>query len=165
MPRNLQILVSPTAKPGTPAHWSLYTPSSTSPQIGKLIHVVGSPLHGYTLEFKASYEPEKDVIRRVSFPLGRMGDEYVYDVEFYEDDEGVRRRIVEGPRSYTDDVERVALGVEAPGRLKGWNPLVVPRAGDMDCQWWLRRYLEALVEEGIVAGEDLEKLEEVPKVW
>lgn len=140
MPRAAQLLVSRTAKPDIPAHWSLYipyVPSSTSPTppTGKLIHVVGSPLHGYTLEFKASYIPSQDSIKRVPFPLCDVGDEHVNDTECYilNDDEKSKRKIVTGADvegwEGLDVFEKIAMKVEAPGRLKGWNPLIVPKVG------------------------------------
>ncbi|KAK6516249.1 hypothetical protein TWF506_006158 [Arthrobotrys conoides] len=89
MPRVAQILVSKTAKADIPAHWSLYIPYASSPsrpeETGKLIHVVGSPLHGYALEFKAPYVSSEDSIKRVPFPVCSVDDKYVKDTDLQMD--------------------------------------------------------------------------------
>ncbi|KAF3915983.1 hypothetical protein AA313_de0208585 [Arthrobotrys entomopaga] len=175
MPRAAQLLVSRTAKPDIPAHWSLYIPYSPLPtptkQTGKLIHVVGSPLHGYTLEFKAPYIPSEDQIKRVPFPLCDVKDEYVKDTEFYvlSSDEQSNKKIVNGAEvegwEGLDMFEKVALKVQAPGRLKGWNPLVAPKVGDENCQWWMRKYIDILVQEGMFGEEVCSNLEKIPETW
>ncbi|KAK6508964.1 hypothetical protein TWF481_003731 [Arthrobotrys musiformis] len=171
MPRATQILVSKTAKPDIPAHWSLYIPYASSPsrsnETGKLIHVVGSPLHGYTLEFKAPYVPSEDSIKRVPFPLCSIDDQNVEDTDGYALSDGSHKTVVLAieVEGYKDELERVAGGVEAPGRAKGWNPLVPPKVGDKNCQWWMREYIDVLVKEGIFSQDVYANLEKVPETW
>ncbi|KAF3923115.1 hypothetical protein ABW20_dc0106981 [Dactylellina cionopaga] len=136
MPRTAQLLVSRTAKPDVPAHWSLYIPYSSSlsvssQDIGKLIHVVGSPLHGFTLELRASYLPSEDSIKRVPFTLCLINDGHVKDTEYYTLRDGSKKTIVMGTEleGNEDEVERIAMKVEAPGKMKGWNPLVPAKVG------------------------------------
>ncbi|KAK6496156.1 hypothetical protein TWF481_002180 [Arthrobotrys musiformis] len=173
MPRAAQLLVSRTAKPDIPAHWSLYIPYSlsspltSSQETGKLIHVVGSPLHGFTLEFKAPYIPSEDSIKRVPFPLYIIRDEHVKDTEYYITNDGSKKTVVLGTdlEGYEDDLERIAMNVEAPGRMKGWNPLVPAKVGDKNCQWWMRNYIDALVSEGIIGEDVYSNLAKIPETW
>ncbi|KAF3317498.1 hypothetical protein TWF173_011147 [Orbilia oligospora] len=171
MPRVIQILVSKTAKPDIPAHWSLYIPYAPSPPrpegTGKLIHVVGSPLHGYVLEFKAPYVPSEDSIKRVPFPLCSADDEYVKDIDGYALSNGSYKTVVVGTEveRYEDEFERLASKVEAPGRLKGWNPLVPANVRDKNCQWWMREYIDVLVKEGIFTEGVYVSLEKIPETW
>ncbi|KAK6530155.1 hypothetical protein TWF694_003523 [Orbilia ellipsospora] len=178
MSREAQLLVSRTPKPDIPAHWSLYLPYSQSTttqiqkQIGKLIHVVGSPLHGYSLEFKASYIPSEDSIKRIPFPLCDFKDEDVKHTECYilsnSDNESLKKVAmgteVEGWEGL-DEFERVAMTVEAPGRVKGWNPLVPTKVGDRNCQWWMSKYIDVLIKEGMLGEEVYSNLDKIPETW
>ncbi|KAK6535957.1 hypothetical protein TWF281_000206 [Arthrobotrys megalospora] len=167
MPRAAQLLVSRTAKPDIPAHWSLYVPYASSNDTGKLIHVVGSPLYGFMLEFKAPYVPAEDSIKRVSFPLCTIEDEHIRDTESYELVDGGRKTVVMAVETARceDELELIAMAVDVPEKTKGWNPLVPAKVGDKNCQWWMREYVDMLVKEGVFTEEAYANLAKVPETW
>jgi hypothetical protein len=54
--RNLH-LVEFRPSPRQRAHFAIFVGSAADPQKGTLIHVVGAPMVGYSLEFKRNYIP------------------------------------------------------------------------------------------------------------
>jgi hypothetical protein len=78
MPRRIDLIVYTNPKL---SHWALFIPAVGTPDVGKIIHVVGTPFSGFGLEFKRNYKLDKTKrkFRRIS--LGEVDDKYVKDVE------------------------------------------------------------------------------------
>ena len=45
------------SSPSQRSHFSLFIPSASHPPLGTIIHAVGAPMVGYSLEFKRNYDP------------------------------------------------------------------------------------------------------------
>ncbi|KAK6496157.1 hypothetical protein TWF481_002181 [Arthrobotrys musiformis] len=159
MPRVVYLIVYHTGSKGAAAHWALYVPSAANENVGKVIHVTGSPLHGYTRQFRCNYDLGKTKSYYECISLGAVSPNGVRDVTKYSDN----KTSVDNPTTYTDNLEKVALQVPAPGRLAGFNPLRGTTPGNGDCQYWLDQYVRALVAEGILESSAVDALRNAPR--
>ena len=61
------------------AHFSILVPSAADSSKGTLIHVVGAPMAGYSLEFKRNYAPEYTQQAKVTTAIGTIYSENIVD--------------------------------------------------------------------------------------
>jgi hypothetical protein len=54
MPRTIYLAVFSNGR--RPAHWAIFVPNTEAGNVGKLIHVTGSPAAGFFLGFKREYD-------------------------------------------------------------------------------------------------------------
>ena len=86
------------------AHWVLWIPSLADPNIGKMIHVTGTPFTGYGLEFKRNATLRGT---KACLPFAQVNSRYVADIV----SDGKESVDVEA----RDELEKVAKMVQAPG--------------------------------------------------
>jgi hypothetical protein len=68
---NLEVfLVVYPERGNVPAHWGMLVPSQNGAEQGKMIHAVGAPFTGYTVEIKPSYDLGKTKKRNFKVSLG-----------------------------------------------------------------------------------------------
>ena len=97
-------LISFRQNPSQRAHFSIFVPSLANPRKGSLIHAVGAPMAGFSLEFKRNYDPEESKKRHTVIPLGEVPASSVVDPVVNVKEETVAR----------DDLERIAEKVPTP---------------------------------------------------
>jgi hypothetical protein len=95
------------------AHFSVFVPSLATSERGTLIHVVGTPMSGFGLEFKRNYSPagtkrQHKVTRLGDVPAGNI-------VDFQPASETVTLDVK--PK---DELERIAARVAPPGVSKNF---------------------------------------------
>lgn len=61
------------------AHFAIFVPSAANAHAGTLIHVVGSPMAGYQLEFKRNYNPSESQEPHTTVHIGEIGSQHVVD--------------------------------------------------------------------------------------
>jgi hypothetical protein len=64
---------------GRPAHWGIFIPTTGSATKGKMIHVVGNPATGFTLEFKRNYNIGQTTRAHELVELCQVADNLVND--------------------------------------------------------------------------------------
>ena len=74
-------LVSARNTPWQRAHFSIFVPSAgtANPALGTIIHVVGAPMAGYSLEFKRNYAPELSNEPHTMVPIGSVDESNIVD--------------------------------------------------------------------------------------
>lgn len=60
-------------------HFAIFVPSDANSTTGTLIHVVGIPMTGYTLEFKRNYCPEGSNQPYTTTPIGQVYSNLIVD--------------------------------------------------------------------------------------
>jgi hypothetical protein len=60
-------------------HFAVFVPSANNASTGTLIHVIGSPMAGYSLEFKRNYCPDADAQPRTPTPIGQVDATHIID--------------------------------------------------------------------------------------
>ncbi|OBT75060.1 hypothetical protein VF21_06505 [Pseudogymnoascus sp. 05NY08] len=129
------LLVVYHQSPNTPAHWTMFIPSSDGDVQGKKIHAVGNPIQGYQLEI-AEYDISKDLglglVRKCeTISLGSIND---YELS---------------------QLDTKARSIPAPGVSK--NPL-------NRFESWLKRYVDLLVKDGVMAQPARDALDDAPRI-
>ena len=61
------------------AHFAIFAPSAKDGSTGTLVHVVGSPMAGYMLEFKRNYCPEASDQPHTVTPIGQVYADHIVD--------------------------------------------------------------------------------------
>ena len=148
---------------GLRAHWVVWVPSISSPDICKIIHVVGSPFSGYGLEIKRNTNIKG---LKACFHLATIDGAHVTDDEPGEPSQDVKP---------TDDLEREAKKVEPPSVSKEplnvnfvstHRPCLLEALIGTDemqgrrSQDWTREYLERLASRKIIPPESLKALDQ-----
>ena len=150
------------------AHFAIFIPSAVNPQQGILIHVVGAPMAGYSLQFKRNYAPAKTRQLYTMTPIGQISAQHVIDST---DTQGSQDST---PRC---NMEVVAARV-APPRISqnfmapvndvscmhaSFVPDMVgalsnnqPQTTNKRCQEWTMEYVRELVRVGYIGPEAIE---------
>lgn len=89
------------------AHWGLLIPARGSSTKGKLIHVTGNVLRGFEHEFKRNYDVSHTTRPHRVVVIGHVADHIIVDVP------GNGESSTD--TTPHDNLERIALGVPAPG--------------------------------------------------
>ncbi|KAJ7288477.1 hypothetical protein C8J57DRAFT_517703 [Mycena rebaudengoi] len=128
-----------------PAHWALWIPLPSDSDRGKRVHVTGDAAGGFAHEFSRNYRRSEDSRRHSVVLLGEVPDEWVVD-----DSPGPENAVDTEPQ---DELERVALGVPAPGKtLRVARGASSGRAQILNCQSWIHEYVAALEKAGAGTG-------------
>lgn len=61
------------------AHFAILVPSSSDENRGTLIHVVGAPMAGYSLEFKRNYDIALTTQLYTIYPIGQIDSQHIVD--------------------------------------------------------------------------------------
>lgn len=61
------------------AHFAIFVPSASDPDVGTLIHVVGAPMAGYQLEFKRNYSVALTQQPHTKYPIGQIDSQHIVD--------------------------------------------------------------------------------------
>lgn len=105
MPRAIYLIVYNSRL--FPAHWALWIPSLSEPDIGKRIHAEGDALTGFQIYFERNYDISTTARAHQAIPLAQVLDHYVVDVT----GDGTCSR----DQTAHDRIEQVALGIPPPG--------------------------------------------------
>ena len=161
-------LVSFRRIPNQRAHFAIFIPSAADPQKGTLIHVVGAPMVGYSLEFKRNYAPATTQQPHTMTPIGHVSAQHVIDSS------NAQESVDSTPRC---NVETVAARV-APPRISqnfmapvndvsciyaSFVPNMVgavsnnqPQTTNKRCQEWTMEYVRELVGVGYIGPEAIQ---------
>ncbi|KAL5358672.1 hypothetical protein BJX96DRAFT_146998 [Aspergillus floccosus] len=72
-------LVATRPSPSQRAHFAIFVPSATNPQIGSIINVVGAPMMGFIHEFKRGYNLATIDTPYETCPIGHVDSARVVD--------------------------------------------------------------------------------------
>lgn len=72
-------LISFRPAPSQRAHFAIFVPSAADMQVGTLIHVVGAPMAGFSLEFKRGYNPSMTTQTHEMWPIGQVDSSHIVD--------------------------------------------------------------------------------------
>lgn len=103
------------------AHFAIFVSSTVDPQVGTLIHVVGAPMAGYTLQFKRHYNPDASHQLHTTALIGSVKAQHIIDTKTspkISDD---------NPK---DDIERAATRVTPPRISQNFMAPVNDVSGD-----------------------------------
>ncbi|KAK0610659.1 hypothetical protein B0T17DRAFT_545193 [Bombardia bombarda] len=143
-----------------PAHWALWIPSQNDPTIGKIINADGDAKYGFELAIERNYDTDQIGRTHRIVQLGQVEDNAVDD-----DDGCVKGELTSTDCHPRDAVERVAMGVPAPGPslVSALSSGPRQRVRIKNCQTWLREVVERLVHEKIIDKQALVVLDGAPK--
>lgn len=113
MPNRTIYLISFRSSAGQRAHFGVFVPSPANVQVGTLIHVAGSPMAGYRLEFKRNYSLTATNTPKTMFPIGEIAEQHILHST------NSARSSDNTPRG---DLERAASQIPPPGISQ--NPMV-----------------------------------------
>ncbi|KAG5336320.1 hypothetical protein C0989_012168 [Termitomyces sp. Mn162] len=165
--RDIFLIISPN--PLFAAHWSIWIPSipqAEGEDLGKVLHVTGSPVTGFVHEVKRGYDMSTTRHAYSFIILGQIDSNLVVDVDlkdqviFTADDD------CEAPSIESiDAIEKLAFSVPAPKKtLKSASDNVnAPRPKIENCQNWIGHFVDLLVDEGILDANARTLLESAPK--
>ncbi|KAF2123947.1 hypothetical protein P153DRAFT_327702 [Dothidotthia symphoricarpi CBS 119687] len=155
MPRAIYLVVFKS--PLFPAHWGLWIPSAADPNIGKRIHASGDAATGFQIFFERNYDLVATRRRYQVLPLAQVLDQHVVDVE----GDGSQW----SDTTAHDYIEQVALSVPAPARslISASSQGPKQRVAIQNCQTWLREFVAALVQKGLMDQSALQILDGAPK--
>lgn len=93
------------------AHWALFVPDPKRPQRGTVLNVRGDPLNGFVHEFERGYVPGEDPEKPPAvLKLGAIAERLIRADETAPDGKDA---------TAYNELERLALSVDAPGRSLG----------------------------------------------
>lgn len=93
------------------AHWALFVPDPERPQRGTMLNVRGDPLHGFVHEFERGYVPSEDPEKPPAvLKLGAISERLIRAEGAAPDGKDA---------TAYNELERLALSVDAPGRSLG----------------------------------------------
>lgn len=93
------------------AHWAVFVPDQARPQYGTVLNVRGDPLHGFVHEFERGYIPSEDPEKPpAELKLGTIAERLIEPEEIAPDGKDA---------TAYNQLERLALSVDAPGRSLG----------------------------------------------
>lgn len=105
MSNNPVHLVSYRQSPTQRAHFAIFVPSKADPEVGTLIHAVGTPMHGYELEFQRNYRPASDLRTYTMVTIGSIEAQHIAEAT---SPDQVSDKVPKG------DIERAASKVPTP---------------------------------------------------
>lgn len=166
MVTNRQLRVVVYHSPLFRAHWGVIVPNSASEEsLYTKIHVTGSLAEGFVHEFQRTYDLDTTGRTNSTFDLGTVDKDAVATFP----------SVVIRPEDMitpTNRLEQIALTVPAPGpslrsatsvggkvglsfraidvALTRWYEMQTKPIEIKDCQYWLKQYVAALVNEGLL---------------
>ncbi|KAH7555252.1 hypothetical protein J3E72DRAFT_376639 [Bipolaris maydis] len=133
MPSRPIFLIIYAAPPGRRSHFSIWVPTTENARGGTIIHVVGAPMLGFSLEFKRDYKPDTTWRTIEMIPIGNVMDQHLHLSESNS----------EASDMPCNDIERAATQVQPPRA----NPNFLTTTSS-DCQTWMLEYVRHLVAIG-----------------
>ncbi|KAI8669991.1 PNPLA domain-containing protein [Fusarium sp. Ph1] len=145
-----------------PAHWVIWIPSQSDPDIDKIINAAGDVLTGFDITFERNYNITAESRPHQVISLGQVEDGDVIDVP----GDGSHRVESEsqGDPVAWDPIEEAGLSTPAP--VKSLRPVSTSshsRVELRNCQTWVREVVEKLVQGGIMHESALESVRNAPK--
>ncbi|RSL69736.1 hypothetical protein CEP54_002105 [Fusarium duplospermum] len=145
-----------------PAHWVIWIPSQSDPNIGKIINAAGDVLTGFDITFERNYNISAENRPHQVISLGQVEDGDVVDVP----GDGSHRVESEsqGDLVAWDPIEEAGLSIPAP--VKSLRPVSSSshsRVEIRNCQTWVCEVVEKLVQDGIMHESALEVVQNAPK--
>ncbi|MCJ1255127.1 hypothetical protein MMC24_002943 [Lignoscripta atroalba] len=137
-------LVSARNTPWQRAHFSIFVPSAgtANPALGTIIHVVGAPMAGYSLEFKRNYAPELSNEPHTMVPIGSVDESNIVDHA------SADTTIYSTPRGNLE----IAASRIPPPRISQNFMAPVNDTTNRRCQEWTTEYVRRLVELGYISA-------------
>ncbi|KAF2134433.1 hypothetical protein P153DRAFT_362202 [Dothidotthia symphoricarpi CBS 119687] len=93
---------------GQRSHFAIWLADDEGGDVGTVIHVVGSPMSGFALQFKRRYAPKQTARAHVLVPIGLINAQHVHT---FEGNRGV-------DTTPTSDLEHVAAEIQPPRASK-----------------------------------------------
>ncbi|PKY03734.1 hypothetical protein P168DRAFT_327777 [Aspergillus campestris IBT 28561] len=136
-----------------PAHQAVFIPTgdAATGKKGNIIHVTGNPATGFFLEFKRNYDFEFEDRKYQVVTLVQVNAQYIRDT--------VGNGEPSTDTIARDRLESVATVVSPPGPSP--NPF---GSLALNCQNWMRDYVERLVVEGLVPSSAGLIMESAPRL-
>ncbi|KAI1093219.1 hypothetical protein F5B19DRAFT_154075 [Rostrohypoxylon terebratum] len=155
MPRTIYLVVYNSRL--FPAHWSLWIPSTSNPNIGTRVHAQGDVATGFEICFERNYDIGQTSRKHEILPLADVDSAHVVDTP----GDG-SRSVDQEPR---DKLETIALRIPAPG------PSLLPfqsrtsgaKVEIKNCQTWLINVIREFHKEGIVDDNALRVIMSAPQ--
>ncbi|WXC58198.1 hypothetical protein SNK03_004096 [Fusarium graminearum] len=116
-----------------PGHWGIFVGKSDLSN-GTVFHAIGSGFQGYKPEIKRNYDLGNTNRKHSSFPLGRIDDSYLGQLE--------------------------QLAATVPGAGTAPNPLD-PFSGE-NCQDWAKKFIQLVVSQGLLPSTAVNVLANAP---
>ncbi|KAB8218746.1 hypothetical protein BDV33DRAFT_205151 [Aspergillus novoparasiticus] len=133
-----------------PAHWSIFIPTLSTGQQGEIIHVTGTTVMGFFLEFKRNYDFAIEDRKYQIIPLADVEERFVTDA--------VGDGTLSCHTTARDRLESAATVVKPPG------PSREPFGKDSrNCQHWMIEYVQRLADEGFLAVCAVDVLVDAPR--
>ncbi|KAI9059068.1 hypothetical protein FKP32DRAFT_1596724 [Trametes sanguinea] len=137
------------------AHWSVLVPDRGTTTRGTRIHVTGSLSAGFEHEIIRGYDVEATGRTHSIIPLGTVTAEALRTIVSVDP---------EDTKTASNRLEEIALETPAPGpSLRSSASGAKGRIEVQDCQFWLKRYVAALVEQGILSPTAIDVLAAAPE--
>ncbi|CAO2651184.1 Nn.00g094810.m01.CDS01 [Neocucurbitaria sp. VM-36] len=131
--RTVFLIIYP-GQAGQRAHFGIWVPYAEGGAEGNVIHVVGLPMVGFSLEFKRKYNPAETARRTELVPIGSVDAQHVHIF-------GGQRGKDSTPRG---NLELVAAQVQPPGASANFLAPVNDTT-NRRCQEWTMDYVRRLV--------------------
>ncbi|OSD01920.1 hypothetical protein PYCCODRAFT_1435917 [Trametes coccinea BRFM310] len=137
------------------AHWSVLVPDRGTSTRGTRIHVSGSLSSGFEHEIIREYDVEATGRSHSIIPLGTITPGALQPTVSVEPHD---------TSTASNRLEEIALETPAPGpSLRSSTSGAKGRIEVQDCQFWVKRYVAALVEQGILSPAALDVLATAPE--
>ncbi|KAF2801403.1 uncharacterized protein BDZ99DRAFT_344495, partial [Mytilinidion resinicola] len=117
------------------AHFSIWVPYQEGGETGTAIHVIGTPMSGYSLEFKRAYKPEYTEEPKEMFAIGQINAENVHDWPGTRQDDSTP----------IGNLEVVAAQIPPPRKSQNFLAPVNDTT-NRRCQEWTTDFIRRLVE-------------------
>ncbi|KAF1847164.1 uncharacterized protein K460DRAFT_413961 [Cucurbitaria berberidis CBS 394.84] len=130
-------LIMYRGQPNQRAHFGIWVPYEEGGAEGTIIHVVGAPMVGFSLEFKRRYSPTDSARHPELVPIGSIHIQHVHNFEG-------NRGTDTTPRG---DLELVATQIQPP-RASASFLAPVNDTSNRRCQEWAMDYVRRLVAVG-----------------
>ncbi|KAJ3454012.1 hypothetical protein MRS44_018644 [Fusarium solani] len=145
-----------------PAHWVIWIPSQSDPNIGKIINAAGDVLTGFDITIERNYSIAAESRPHQVISLSQVEDVHVVDVP----GDGSHRVESESQGNLVawDPIEEAGLSIPAPIKsLRLVSHSSHSRVEIRNCQTWVREVVEKLVQSGIMHESALEVAQNAPK--
>ncbi|CAG8947294.1 unnamed protein product [Penicillium salamii] len=128
--------------PSQRAHFSIYIPSAAGTK-GTLIHVIGTPMAGYDLEFRRNFSPAIPQRHHEILPIGKTDACNIVDSVHTAETTDV---------SPKGKIEIAASQIPAPGVSENFMAPVNDTTNKR-CQEWTMEFIRHLVAENLIEAE------------
>ncbi|KAJ0415297.1 hypothetical protein BJY00DRAFT_317938 [Aspergillus carlsbadensis] len=145
-PRPISLLLL-RQSPSQRAHFAIFVPSLTNPDLGSLINVVGARMMGYKHVFERGYRLSLETQSYEVVPLGYIDSRHIVDSP-----PDAARSTDDEPKG---DIELAAAELPAPGVSENFIA-PVNETTNRRCQEWTMDYIRHLVAKGYIDAQAIE---------